>query len=268
MKKILSYLNNQCLILNVSKTNFILFHSAHAKIDTEDKITVDLDGSGKCTFSRVKKVRYLGLIMDEHLKWDDHIEYLQSKIASIAGVLWKLKRQLSTIIKKRIYALLLESHIKYMIPICGSANDTAMKALQVTQNRALRNVYRIERLTNRVKMYTHQVDDFMPIRAIYFINTTALIYKCMHAKIHTNMVFTRVDNEITRSDSYIRPIRSRTLYAARSFLSIGVKMFNYVPNHIQNSQHVHAFKFFLCKYLKNEDFISICLSQRFLDKYS
>jgi hypothetical protein len=268
MKVIINYLNHQRLILNVSKTNFILFHSAHARLNVEDKITVELDENEKYIISRVRKVRYLGLIMDELLKWDDHIEYLQSKIASIAGVLWKLKRQLPTIVKKRIYSSLLESHIKYMIPIWGSASDTAIKSLQVSQNRALRNIYDIDRLASRVQMYTYQVEDFLPIRALYFINTTALVYQCIHANIHTNLVFTAVDNEITRSDSYIRPLRSRTTYAARSFLSIGARMFNDVPKIIQESQHVHAFKFSLRNSVRNEDFMAICLSHQFLEKYS
>jgi DNA mismatch repair ATPase MutS len=59
-----------------------------------------------------------------------------------------------------------------MIPIWGSASDTAIKSLLVSQNRALRNIYDIDRLASRVQMYTYQVEDFLPIRALYFINTT------------------------------------------------------------------------------------------------
>ena len=40
---------------------------------------------------RVKQVEYLGLIVDDKLKWEEHIEYISSKIIRNIGVLkWTL----------------------------------------------------------------------------------------------------------------------------------------------------------------------------------
>lgn len=270
MEKIIQYLCNQKLKLNVSKTNYMICTSQQVKTEDVSEITLNpfQDDDLKLSIQRVYTLKYLGLIIDNHLKWHEHIAHIEVKLSNTSGVLWKLRHQVSKIIKKRIYIALFESHLHYMLPIWGSASDNAIDSLQTTQNRALRNVYNIDRLTNRNLMYTEHVEDFLPIRAMFFLNTTSLLYKCIHDKIHSNLTFSYVENETTRSDRYIRPLRSRTLYGSRSFAAIGPKMFNDVPKSIQLLYHIHSFKWHLRKHLKANGFIGICFSNQFLSKYS
>ena len=51
----------------------------------------------------VTKFKYLGVIINQHLTWHDHIEQLQSKIAKRLGVL-KLIKHLLPDNARRIYA--------------------------------------------------------------------------------------------------------------------------------------------------------------------
>lgn len=270
MNLIINYLCRQRMVINMSKTNFMLCTSTQAKTQDTDKITLTPfdDDSVKLCIERVNKIKYLGLIIDEHLKWSEHIKHVESKVAGAAGILWKLKHDLPTVIKKRIYTALFESHLNYMLPVWGSASNAAIDSLQIMQNRALRNIYKLDRLHNRTSMYKEKVEQFLPIRAMFFVNTTVLIYKCIHQKIHTNLSFTIVNTESTRSDSYLRPMRARTLYGTRSIASIGPKMFNDVPKNIQNLHHVHSFRWNLKRHIRTEEFIQSCFTNDFLSKYS
>jgi hypothetical protein len=271
MTIIMNYLNSQRLILNVNKTNFIIFHSAYLTINDPNEIQIQnatTNGNSQFCIKRKNKIKYLGLMMDENLKWESHVSHVESKLASSAGALWKLKHHLSTNVKKRIYTSLFESHLLYLLPVWGSSNDNLIDSIQVIQNRALRNVYGLDRLANRVHMYNNLVEKFMPIRALFFMNTSALLYKCINHKIHTNLQFEEINSEVTRSEGYLRPIRSRSLYGARSFCAIGPRMYNTIPKVIQRSHHVHSFKYFLRIHLQNEDFIDSCFSHRFLERFS
>lgn len=272
MKIIMKFLNKQKLILNESKTNVMIFHSTQARIQKPDNITIQLENdndehSKSITINRMMKTKYLGLIIDENLKWDEHVKHLENKLACTAGVLWKLKNRLSITLKKRIYAALFESHLNYMIPIWGSANENIINSLQVLQNRALRNLYNLDRHTNRVLMYTHMVGSFLPIRGIFFLNTTALMYKCIHSSIHTNISFELVDNAVLRSDPYWRPTTSKASFGARCITAVGPRMYNELVPGIQNSPHIHSFKWNVRVWLKNEARMELCLSSNFLKKY-
>ena len=41
------------------------------------------------TLEKVKSVKYLGLILDENLRWDNHIEYIKEKISPFIGAIFR-----------------------------------------------------------------------------------------------------------------------------------------------------------------------------------
>jgi len=205
--------------------------------------------------------------LDSQLKWDEHIKHIETKISCAAGILWKLKSELPKSTKKAIYTALIESHLNYLTPIWGSASDTALKSLQVIQNRALRNVYCLDRLENRVQMYHHQVDNFLPIRALFFVNTAAFIYNCLKRNYHTNLSFKFTIPRSSRSRKYIKPQISKTQYGSRRISSIGPKIYNELPDQIQKSHHIHSFKRAVKAHARDENFLEICFNGQFLSKY-
>ena len=189
-----------------------------------------------------------------------------NKAANVAGVLWKLRRSLPKHVKKLLYQSLLESHLTYLIPVWGRANDQAIKRLQVLQNRALRNVYNLDRLINRVRMYTHMVESCLPIRSLFYLNSATLVYNITHLYTHSNIKFNRVGTRSRQRDN-LRPLKSRTLYGSKSFQSFGPKIFNDIPEDIKRLSHVHGFKWALRCYIRKEEFNDVSLSSKFSAKY-
>jgi len=211
MKAVLEFLDKQQLYLNFEKTNFIIFHSPYLNFHKPNVINL-----GDNSISRVECVKYLGLLMDEHLKWDKHGEALGSKLASISGILWKLKNKLPQVTKKLIYKSLFETHLNYMSVLYGTACDKVINSIQKIQNRALRNVFNINLLENRVNMYTHQVQNCLPVRAINFVISATYLYNNLSKKIHTNIVFSKVTSSSrTRKAGELIRSQSRTNYGQK-----------------------------------------------------
>ena len=52
------------LSLNIDKTNYIIFYSSSVNISSTFDIKI-----GKKRIKRVKSVKFLGLLFDEHLNW-------------------------------------------------------------------------------------------------------------------------------------------------------------------------------------------------------
>jgi exonuclease III len=265
MSEILSFIRNKKLLLNPKKTRLMIAHSPHSKIALEDSVTLN----NGAVVERVTEVMHLGLLLDQHLKWDAHCAHLRGKLSSAAGMLWKLRHRLPLKIKKSIYHTLFETHLSYMSPVWSNASDTIIKPLQVIQNRALRNVFDLDRLTNRVRMYLDLVENCLPIRAIGFLNTSSYIYGALHNLIHTNLRFDRVSSQRSqrRPQAILKEELSKSNFGRKSITSFGVKLFNFIPNDIKALRHMHAFKWALRCHLRHEKFLEHCFTNDYLRKF-
>jgi hypothetical protein len=205
--------------------------------------------------------------MDENLKLNNHVKNVERKICNATGMLWKLKYLLPTDIKKKIYCTLLQTHLSYMISIWGAANESIIKPLQIIQNRALRNVFGVGRLTNRIEMYMNDVEDCLPIRALHFVQSANYVYCIVNQAIHTNLQI-NTSNSTGRHAHELRTTTSKTNYGRRMITSLGVHIFNRVPREIQVISSAASFRWNLKRYVMNEEFISTCFSSQYVQKYS
>jgi hypothetical protein len=260
MRKVIEFFTKRKILLNSSKTNFMLFTKRQANLPTSVQLTPDV------TIFRVCSAKYLGLTINETLRWNDHIQNTTGKVASATGALWKLRRVLPFEAKKLIYNSLIETFFNYMSVIWGMSPATALSNIQVIQNRALRNVYNLDRCSNRVDMYTHKVENHLPIRAISFLNIATYMYQSTHGKILSNIIFeksSQLGRKGLRNHDKLRPTKARTNCGKLSIETLGPKLFNAIPGSIKNAKHEHAFKWILKCHLRNEKFINSCFTSSF-----
>ena len=91
---------------------------------------------------RVKQVKNLGLITDENLTWDHHINYISQKMKQNLGILKHMHKTLSTESLYMLYKTLIEPHIRYCIIVWGNCGEVLKDKLQILQNRAARIITR------------------------------------------------------------------------------------------------------------------------------
>ena len=82
--KVSDWLASNKLILNVSKSNFIVFNQGkhHFKLD----IKLDND-----PLIQKDCVKYLGIFIDSKLLWANHIDHVKKKLSSGLAIIFKLK---------------------------------------------------------------------------------------------------------------------------------------------------------------------------------
>ena len=80
LRYVKKWLDANKLPLNLDKTNFVLFHSPQVSIT--EPITLKF---GK-TQQHQENVKFLGVLLDEHLTWKYHITELSRKLARVSGV--------------------------------------------------------------------------------------------------------------------------------------------------------------------------------------
>ena len=81
LKHIIEWLNNNFLYLHYSKAK-VMFTGTHQRLAVVDSFTVR---AGDTVLSRVY-LKYLGVMVDPYLLWNDHIDYIGRKISAKLGM--------------------------------------------------------------------------------------------------------------------------------------------------------------------------------------
>ena len=82
--KLQLWLNVNRLSLNISETNFVIFHPFNKPL--KHQITLKIQ---KTTISQKKNIKYLGVIIDSTLTWKQQIKNILCKISRAIGIMYK-----------------------------------------------------------------------------------------------------------------------------------------------------------------------------------
>ena len=124
------------LSLNVAKTEFMVIGSdQRLNSFSDEQINIEIDAK---LSTKVKEAKSLGVIIDEHLSWSNHIDALSKKISSAIGALKRTRPFISEHTARQIYQALILPHFDYCSSVWGDCNLTLTDKLQKLQNRAAR----------------------------------------------------------------------------------------------------------------------------------
>ena len=133
LKKLSVWLNVNRLALNVSKTNFVIFRSCQKIPD--HNVTLLMNNKA---LEQKDHVKYLGVLLDQHLNWKYQIKNVALKVSRGLGIIAKLEPFLKDQLIRTIYFSVVYSHLYYGIQAWGSADPTARNKLDILQNKAVR----------------------------------------------------------------------------------------------------------------------------------
>ena len=118
--------------MNVGKTNFVIFR-ANKKLTHNVTLVMN-----KKALEQKDNVKYLGVLIDQHLKWNYHISNISKKISRGVGILSKLCNFMDTDLLKTIYFCLVYSHVSYGIHAWGSACNSESEKINILIKKAAR----------------------------------------------------------------------------------------------------------------------------------
>ena len=135
LKNFLQWLKANKLSLNVKKTELIIFHPEKTKVDYSVKFKLN----GK-RLNPISTVKYLGVLLDEHLLWTKQVNWVNSKLNQTIGILSKLRYSTTLPILKIFYHSLFGSHLQYGAQLWVQGNCVNRNNIQKLQNQALRKI--------------------------------------------------------------------------------------------------------------------------------
>lgn len=169
LKNVGHWLEANKLTLNISKSNFVIFHPHQKNLDYVPQLKVfDHVSGGMLPLEMKSEAKYLGLLIDSNLTWKSHIDYVSLKLSRIVGIIARLRHFVPKHTLERIYYALVHPYLNYGISVWGQACKTHLNHLLVLQKRVLR-------LMNFANFRDHAIPFFinsgiLPINFLYFYN--------------------------------------------------------------------------------------------------
>ena len=229
------------LTLNLKKTKFMLFSTKRKKKAKENKFRININ---KYCIKQVSEMKYLGVILDNKLNWHNHIQYLCTKLAKAAGIIYKIRNQAPQSVLKLLYHSLVGTYLRYGIISWGSAKTTALSKLRSLQNKA---VHYITQSSPDINLKTkYEKLDILMLDEIYMMEVSKFMYKSASLSLPSsfNEYFMNIDHQhYTRArvnNDLVLP-RQRTNLGKQSIRYMGVKFWNEIPTDIRNSTTLNSF---------------------------
>ena len=133
LKLLSQWLNVNRLALNVKKTNFVIFRSNRKAANYNVVLILN-----RKALAQKDHVKYLGILMDQHLSWKYQISHISKKVSRGVGILSKLRHFLDSKLLRNIYYCLVYSYLNYGVLAWGSACPTVTNILLTLQKKAVR----------------------------------------------------------------------------------------------------------------------------------
>jgi hypothetical protein len=136
LKYVYEWLCANKLSLHIGKTNSMLICSNQKRRHMDcTKLSLDLDN---CNIEQVENLKYLGVVSDERLKYDQHLNEIICKLNRSLGILRRASRYVDQVTRVTLFNTLLLPHIDYCSTIWGNSICKAdLKRLQHIQNSAM-----------------------------------------------------------------------------------------------------------------------------------
>ena len=199
----------------------------------------------------VTSFNYLGIILDKHLSWDQHIKRIVTKLSKTIGILNRLKHFLPSHILKTIYHSLITPHLNYGILAWGyQANKLVTlqkKAIRIiTNSKYNAHTEAIFKELNLLKL-----TDLFKLNKLKFLyklqNKSLPEYFCEHFKITLNR---DVHEYNTRRKNNAHVIRKNREIAKKSLRNDLANLFNITPHNIKDKINTHCLTGFTI-YIRN-----------------
>ena len=168
--KVIKWLNANKLIINLSKTNCMLFSNKRG----EPQIRIKLDDT---ELEVQTESTFLGVIIDNKLTWKSHIKHISNKISKSIAILRILRWSFPKQILRMIYMYVIFSYLNYCNLIWGSACNSTLEPLFRLQKKAIRLVNNTHYLDHTAPIFKSL--EILTLHDVFKLNCLIFIYKCV-----------------------------------------------------------------------------------------
>ena len=246
LDKLALWFKTNKLSLNAKKTNYMVFKNSKRKKTIHLNVKIDNN-----TLKKANETKFLGVIIDDQLKWKAHISHICSKISKGTGIINRVRYFLPKSALKTLYYSLIYPYLHYGNIIWGSTYPSNLNRLRIIQKKVVRSITNSPYLSHTNPLF--HTESILKIDDITKLNIASMMYL-----FHTNQLpttfnqFFRLNSEIhshnTRQSHNYHTNYRKTKLAQFSISYVGPLLWNRYNKLLQNCKNIFTFK----KLLKEE----------------
>ena len=245
MIKVVDWLRANKLSLNLKKTHFVLFRRKRGKVKLDRDLIVD-----NVKIEQANKTKFLGVMIDEYLSFEHHVNHIKGKVARGLGILYKAKRFLLERSLLQLYNSFIYPYRNYCIVVWGNTCDSFLLPLIRLQKKAMRILKGAKKLDHTEPIFKEL--QVLKLREIYVYSLQLVLFKFHHKQLpgvfenyfKTNSAF---HNHSTRHANLLHVPLLKTKQASISVRRNGVRVYNHYYGLIDMKCSIATYKFHLKK---------------------
>jgi hypothetical protein len=227
------------LSLNVAKTNFIVFGTPQKLKNFKFNIKIN-----NIRIEETDTVKYLGIIMDNILKWKQHINHIKGKISIFVGILCKIRHLFNMNTLRTIYMALVQSHLTYCVEVWGATYSSTLLSLFITQKKIIRVITGSDYLAHTEPLF--KLLNILKFEDLYKYRVAILTYKLLHnyvdiPGIQITYLSHKYETKSNTANFLSRP-KKKTNYGCFAFESKAPIIWNSIPSNIRSCNSLASFK--------------------------
>jgi hypothetical protein len=251
LSKISTWFKLNKLSLNIKKTNFMFFNNKQKPTDPTPDINID-----NVKIEKVDQTKFLGVIINSKLTWDDHIRTVIQKMQKNIGIIFRIRQKIPTNILLLLYQTLVHPYIEYCNIIWAIRPGIFLNKLIVCQKRAIRTI-----TFSHFNAHTAPLFRKLNILSAHNVNrlqVACFMYQAMHNSLppHYCAMFTKnclFHSYNTRQSDKVHITTHRLNIKRFTIRIFGPTLWNQLPQHLTQAPNLVTFKRLYRKHLLELD---------------
>lgn len=230
MITIMKWLNVNKLSLNSNKTEYMIFDS------TDCSVEIDI---GNLSITECKHTKYLGLMVDNKLSFNAHIEYIKCKVSKRIGAMYRSKKLLPIKYRKMFANALMLPQFDYLDTIYNKAGVTKLRELDIIYKKVAKIALDVPKTESSLNVYKDM--KWLPLHLRRQVHLASYMYRIIN-----NMCPSNSSNKFSYVTGGSRSGDNCNLYINKSkthkdFKYLGAKCWNVLPTNLRSSENVKFF---------------------------
>lgn len=236
MGNLIKCFGQKVLSINYEKTCFVPFSCYASGLPEYDTLQIDISSEETITIQRANNVKYLGIIVDSHLRWDKHLVQVCKTLRSLLYKFKHFQQILDFKYLKILFQALVETRLTYGILAWGAAADAHLHNLEVIQKRFLKIISSkpIRYSSDRIFAEAEVLD----LRQHYFYKVVIRQFK---SRFNLPLISHNYQTRLKTNNS-LRMISSRTKIGQRNHIFLASRFYNFLPTEIKEVSNIYSFK--------------------------
>ena len=190
------------------------------------------------TITKTNCVKFLGVFIDENLKWNEHIKVIKQKISRSFFAINRAKHVLNKKHLVTLYYSLVYPYLTYGITLWGAAYDTHLTKLVIMQKKIIRVIAGATYNAHTEPIFKHL--RVLKLTDIYKMQVSKYVLNFLHNLLPTPLsnLFTLSSTAHEHSTRHctalkLQTLPSRTVVTSQCIATMGPCTWNRLPSELQ-----------------------------------